>query len=354
MTGICAKITKRISAAAAMLAVCLCMLCGCAPKYREYTSFAMGSMVSAKIYAQSTEADAIFASMTDGISALDSHISATDPDSDIYRLNSGASESIDPMTADFTEKALEVCKRCGGTVDITMGAATELWGFSSGEPSLPDDAALQTALSSKGLDSVKIDKTAGKISLKAGQKLDLGAVGKGAACDKAYEALASHDCSAVVTVGGSVLLYGKAPDGSWTVGIRDPFKTANDYFAVLRFSSVNADTPVFLSTSGNYEKTFEEDGKKYHHILDPETGFPVENGLAAVTVKAGTGLEADALSTAAFVCGLNGKALDMLKSFNAEAVFVFEDGRVFVTEGIRESTDILSDGFTFIYDYDAE
>ncbi len=337
-------------------AVLTVSLSGCGKKKpNEYSSFAMGSIVTAKLYGDKTGSDALWNNMISEISSLDSRISATLPSSDISRLSQNGSATADAVTRDVLKQAVSVCKICKGTLDITMGAVTELWGFAGDEPRLPADEEIKAALRTKGIDNVIINDAAGTVDIANGQKLDLGAVGKGAACDTAYEVLRSQTGSAVVTVGGSVLMFGQAPDGkAWTAGIRDPFKTANDYFAVLSFSDTTPDRPVFLSTSGSYEKTFEENGKTYHHILDPETGYPVENGLVSVTVKAGSGLNADALSTACFVNGLNADTLGRPKSFGAEAVFVFEDGRVFVTDGLRDNIELTDGGFSVMDDYAAE
>lgn len=176
--------------------------------------------------------------------------------------------------------------------------------------------------------------------------LDLGAIGKGAACDAALECYRQSDVkAAVVAVGGSVGLYGTKPDGqAWRVSVRDPADAGG--LGVL-------DLPGgFVSTSGSYEKFFEQDGKTYCHLLDPRTGFPAESGLASVTVWCPPDMEAgypgalsDGLATACFVLGLE-DSIPLLEQYGAQALFVDEEGWVTVTAGLREHFTLTAEGYT--------
>ena len=134
-----------------------------------------------------------------------------------------------------------------------------------------------------------------------------------------------------------MLLYGQKPGGAWSVGVRDPHGAQDVYFATLTLENGAADGAIFISTSGSYEKTFTENGKTYHHILDPATGMPVQTDLVAVTAVSQSGTVSDALSTALFVNGLNGTSLGWVRTYLTGAVFVFADGRVYVTEGLRDA-----------------
>ena len=138
--------------------------------------------------------------------------------------------------------------------------------------------------------------------------------------------------SGVVSVGGSLLLLGSRER---TIAIRDPFGEVNDSFATLRLRD------CFVSTSGSYEKYFDRDGVRYHHILDPTTGYPADAGLCSVTVVCGEGLLSDALSTACFVLGIDA-SLPVLERYGAEAVFVGQDGQVTVTDGLADRFTLLS------------
>ena len=189
---------------------------------------------------------------------------------------------------------------------------------------------MRDALKDTGFGRVQFPENG--ISLPPGMQLDLGAVGKGIACDRVRAYLNSRPqiTGAVVAVGGSVVTYGQKPDGSpWKVAIVHPREEGN-YLGVLSLTGEQ-----FVSTSGDYERYVTVDGVRYHHILDPATGYPARSGLCSVTIVCGSGLLADALSTACFVLGSE-QGLDLAKSYGAEALLVEEDGTLRMTEGMRE------------------
>ena len=141
--------------------------------------------------------------------------------------------------------------------------------------------------------------------------------------------------------GSSVMSYGSKPDGSaWQVAVTDPRDTEGDYLGVVTLNGTE-----FLSTSGDYEKYFIEDGVRYHHILDPATGYPARSGLTSVTVVCDDGLNADGLSTACFVLGKE-KAEELLKKYNADGLFVDDSDHVWMTEGMKERFQLLKDTYS--------
>ena len=320
---------------------------GCGASYTERTAFAMGSVLTARIYAPEEQAETLFGRITEKVGQTDKSLSATDPTSDLYAVNAKGSANVNQYTQKIMGDIVMVCNTLNGTVDVTMGAVTELWGFSTDAPRRPDDAEIQSAMATVGIEKLLIDETNEQIVLGEGQKLDAGAFGKGAALDGAYDALHSSHYPAVVTFGGSVLLFGVPKSGgSWSVGVRDPFKEENDWFATLSITPDRDDYSGFIATSGSYEKSFTEDGVLYHHILSPETGYPVENGLVSVTIYAPGGMTGDALSTACFINGLNETTLRWLQSFGAEAVFVTKDKEYYVTDGLKDAFTLNDDSFT--------
>ena len=343
---------KRLLRIGALLCAALTLcgaLTGCAASYEERTAFAMGSVLTARLYAPKEQADDLFGRMTERVDEADRLLSANDPASELAAINAKGSANA----SDFTRKSLEsmvlMCNLLDGSVDVTMGAVTELWGFSTDAPRKPDDAALQSALATVGLQKLLIDDDNETVVLGEGQKLDPGAFGKGLALDEIAGVLHTAHYPAVVSFGGSVLLFGVPRSGKgWTVGVRDPFRGENDYFATLSFSPDKGDYRGFLSTSGSYEKNFTEDGVTYHHILSPETGYPVETGLISVTVYAEGGMAGDALSTACFVNGLNETTLQWLENFGAEAVFVYQNKEFYVTDGLRDAFTLKDDVFSEI------
>lgn len=332
---------KKTAAALSALLI-LVALCACGSQKNEYTSFAMGSVVSASLYGKDkSQTDILWNEISSDVTAADRLLSATSVGSDISRINATGSAIVDGYTVSFLQKAVLLCNTLNRRLDITLGAVTELWGFTDGTPSVPDESALKAALNTVNIDGIFIDEANRTVSVENGQKLDVGALGKGEACDIMKEKLLSSDTPACISFGGNVLVSGENPNGKngeWKIGMRDPLGSADEVFATLTLNAENG--ALCVSTSGSYEKRFEENGKSYHHIINPDTGYPVENGLVSVSVICSSGLNADALSTALFVNGLNEASALWLKSFGADAVFVFENGTVYVTDNISKNFTI--------------
>lgn len=336
-----------------VLPLCLALLvsaCGGADRSVSGASFAMGSVLTARVYTDEAAGTPLLNEIYAAAAALDGKISATDPSSEIAVLNAEGRGACGEDTLEILRSSLSLCDALNGRLDITLGAVTSLWGFASDTPRLPSAEEISAALVTKGTRKVRLEN--GAVTLGEGQKLDLGAVGKGAGCDAIRTVLDGAGVPAVISFGGTVLLYGQKPGGAWNVGVRDPFGGQEDYFATLSLQPETASDALFISTSGSYEKTFTENGKTYHHILDPDTGMPADTGLAAVTCVAENGLVADALSTALFVNGLNETSLGWVGQYLVGAVFVFADGRVYVTDGLRTAFTLTNDAFTLTDAYD--
>ena len=210
------------------------------------------------------------------------------------------------------------------------------------DPHVPETSELDALLKDVGYQKVTLDGN--KVTLAEDTTLDLGAVGKGIGCDVISDFLKDQKEveGMILNLGGSsVFAYGHKPDDSpWKVAVTDPRDTEGDYLGVITLEGGE-----FLSTSGDYEKYFMEDGKRYHHILDPKTGYPVWNGLDSVTVICDSGLLADGLSTACFVLGRE-DALKLLEKYNAEAAFVDEDKNVYLTDGLKDRFELMKNTYT--------
>lgn len=261
--------------------------------------------------------------------------------SEIYRINETAgspegvvvSERLSPILSE----CLALSEKSEGAFDITIGGVTRLWNLDVWAASenqdafeVPEEAAIRAALENCGSGKLYWEEEKSLLYLPEKMSLDLGAVGKGIALDGLLEKLQANKKvgGAVISVGGSVLVYGEKPDGSsFRIGIVNPFQPS-EYLGTLELKG-----EWCVSTSGDYERYVEKDGKRYHHIINPDTGYPAESGLCSVTVLSGSGFLSDALSTACFVLGSErGKAL--AESYGAEAVFVEKDGRISMTAGM--------------------
>lgn len=299
----------------------------------EKNFIAMGTVITTSITGEDAE------TATDEIEEIiisleEACLSRRVEESDVWRINQGAGTdvSVSRETASWIGRALDVCADSNGAFDITIGKLSGLWNIGSGEEILPDKDEIKALLDGVGYKNVFVSNTSVKIE--DTQAIDLGAIGKGIACDVIKETLDEYDINeAVISVGGSILIYSQKA----SVGIADP-DNSSQHMATIEIDD------QCVSTSGDYERFFEADGKKYHHILDPETGYPAVTDLRSVTVVCDSGLDCDALSTACFIMGYR-KSLDLLQKYNAEAVFVFDNHTLSVTDGLKDKINITSDDY---------
>lgn len=306
------------------------------------STVAMGTVITEKLYGKN-DSDKAFQIIENTINELENKISMRIPTSVISTLNeNGKAECDDELKAIFA-LCDEVREKSDGAFDITMGKVTSLWKIGEDGAAVPSEKELEKALSTVGGENVKCENST--VSIKNGQKVDLGAVGKGLACDKVKEALDETDVdSAIISVGGSVLLYGENPTSDcWTVAIRDPRGEATDALGKLKIESGT------VSTSGDYERVLEKNGKTYHHILDPKTGCPADSGLISVTVICESGILSDALSTAVFILGKE-KGMALLEEYGAQGVLVDENKDVFCTSEISSKFELTNSDYSLAGD----
>ena len=282
---------------------------------------------------------------------LDALLSRTSGSSEVSMLNGAGGEMV-PVGAEICtliQTAGDFTEATGGAFDITIAPVVSAWGFTTDSYQVPDREALQTLLESVGMEHVHL--SGGSARLDPGTMIDLGGIAKGYTADRVAEIFQEHAVPrGKVELGGNILVIGDKPDGTaWRVGVQDPKNPdeADGLVCVLNL------TDAFAVTSGSYQRYFEQDGKRYHHIIDPATGCPADSGLTSVTVVAdsarGNGTMCDALSTALFVMGED-KALDFWRSgvYDFQLVLVTEDGRVVVTEGLKDGfVEIEESGYTY-------
>lgn len=261
--------------------------------------------------------------------------------SEVSQINSqaGAPEGVElsQELSELFDICLEVSRNSDGAFDITIGNVARLWnidtwssGGESGKYKLPQSQVIYEALNNSGYEKVNIKN--GRIFIPKNMTIDLGAVGKGAALDKIDDYLEGEPSvsGAIISVGGSVLTYGAKPDGtSWNVGIVNPFDTTKN------LGVISLEGKWCISTSGDYERFVEIDGVRYHHIMDPATGYPADSGIRSVTIVTKDGALSDALSTACFILGKE-KGLELAEKYDAEALMVGDDGEIAMTDGMEK------------------
>lgn len=237
-------------------------------------------------------------------------------------------------TLDVIDKALYISKSTDGAFDITIGPIVKLWDFD--KHVVPDEKTIKENLKLVDYRNVVIDKANSTVFLKKkGMQIDLGGIEKGYAADRAVEILKKNGITAgIIAVGGEVKPFGTKPDGDvWRVGIKNPDRKTNedDVFAIVRLKD------KAISTSGGYEKFFVKEGKWYHHILNPVTGYPAYECQSVSIIENDA---PDGFPTGIFVLGPQ-KGMEVLKRLGMDAVIVDKNGKIFVTEGIRDKVELI-------------
>lgn len=327
--------------------------CGCgneAPEHVRSVDTAMGTVIQQNLYLSDSGTDCT-EDILELIRRLETDIlSWREETSEVYRVNhaAGSEEGVElsDELSQVMAQCLELSENTEGAFDVTLGSIIRLWdidswasGLTEGEYQVPDGQAIVQALARCGRNRLHAkswtDAQGGmRLTLypDTGVLLDLGAVGKGLALDYILEKIEEEPAvtGCTISVGGSVLTYGTKPDKTaWRVGIADPEDPSRN-IGVLYLEGCWC-----VSTSGDYERYVESGGVRYHHILDPSTGWPADSGLRCVTIVAKEGLISDALSTACFVLGSE-KGLELASKYGVEALFVETDGGICMTPGMEE------------------
>ncbi|MFG6347545.1 MAG: FAD:protein FMN transferase, partial [Lachnospiraceae bacterium] len=246
--------------------------------------------------------------------------------------NDGSIEfTVSDILYEILEKGLYYSEKSKGVFDITIEPESSLWDFTSDNRKVPEDTKIKEAVKLTGYKNAALEDR--KLVLeKPGMGIELGAIAKGFIADKLKEYLKENGVtSGTVNLGGNVLCIGKKPDNSpFRIGIQHPFENRNEVITAVKAEDIS------VVSSGIYERYFIQDGKMYHHILDPSTGYPYNNGLVAVTIISGKSVDGDALSTTCFAMGLE-KGLEFASSLeNVYAVFITEDEKLHYSEGFKE------------------
>lgn len=236
--------------------------------------------------------------------------------------------------AALLSEGLDITRESDGAFDIAIAPLTSLWDFTAEDPKVPDDAAIQKALPLCSSDGVTIDGQ--DITLPSDDiQFDVGAIAKGYISDRLKDFLVKKGVkSAIINLGGNVLCIGSKPDGTpFKIGIQKPFADRNETEAVMDITGKS------VVSSGIYERCFKQGGKLYHHILNPKTGYPYENGLISVTIISDQSVDGDALSTTCFALGLE-DGLKFAEKKGVQAVFITEDYELHYTDGFQDEINV--------------
>ena len=317
-----------------LAALLLLTLAGCEaqPKSLARTDYLLDTVVTLTLYgARDEDLDAAFAE----IRRLSDLLDAYSPTSDLGRLEAAAGRepvSVSHETMALLRFAREMYDKTGGYLDVTVGPLIDLWDIRNGGHR-PTAEELSAALGLLGMDALVLDEAAGRAYLsRPGMRLDLGALAKGYIADAVKALLLRRGVqSGVLDLGRNILLIGEKPGHApFSIGIQSP-TSAGELLRVLALRDKS------LVTSGTYERYFDCDGQRYHHVLDPFTGYPADRGLLAVTILSDSSLWGDALSTACLLLGAE-KGLALVDTIpEADALFVLADGTMVTTAGFPQT-----------------
>ena len=305
------------------------------------TETLLHTAVSIQIYHPDQEAvmDKVF----DYMKEMESQFSTNLKGSDVYKINQAAGKEavkVKPETFEVIQRAKKIAKDSDGLFDVTIGALTNLWKIGDEAARVPDKSEIDRAIKHINYEKITLDEAKQTVKLEdEAMALELGGISKGYIGSGVVDILEKHGVTtAIINLGGNVAVMGTNPNNKdgWNVGVQDPDKVRGDIVGTQRV----IDGAVV--TSGIYERYLEQDGKKYHHIMDPKTGYPLENDISGVTVFAPTSFDGDSYSTALFLMGIE-DGLDFInRSEGFEVVYIDKDKGVHLSDGLVDSFELTN------------
>lgn len=314
---------------------------GCSKTYESsadvpvvQTELLLGTVCKITIYDHAS--DAAFKEAFQRLKEIEDSMSLHSETSEIAKINKHAGKQPVTVSRDtFTviQEALRIAKLSNGAFDPTIGPLVKAWDIGGNNPRKPSEDEIDSLLGLIDWNAVVLDEKTSSVYLpKEHMMLDLGGIAKGYAADEVAKILHEHKVEkAIINLGGNVLTMGRKADGSlWRIAIQNPEWERGGYVIVTQLDAIS------LVTSGPYERYLDIDGVRYHHILDTETGYPVESNITSASILMPSSFTADALSTAVYSLGLK-DGLSLIESMiGVEAIFLTDDYRVIVSKGIEE------------------
>ncbi len=290
----------------------------------------------------------IFTNSAKKLNTIENKMSVNIPSSEVCKINDNAglqAVSVSPETFFVVNKGKYYSSLSDGHFDITIGPLVNLWGIGSENARIPSDDEIRNSLSSINFQNVHLNDLSNSVELKDyDMQLDLGAIAKGYAADTIRDYLQSENVqSALINLGGNIYALGSKPGADyWNIGIQNPTDIRGAYVGIVHV------TNKCVVTSGIYERFFIDNDQRYHHILNPFTGYPVNNELASVSIIADHSIDADGLSTSVFSLGIT-KGSDLLESIEGvDAIFITKDNDVYMTSGLHDKFTITNSDFVLM------
>lgn len=327
------RIAIKTIAAVLMLIITVLFIVSCEndvyTKVVEET-FAMDTIITYTLYGKNqTEA---VSRINAEVVRLENMLSVTNEQSEISKINSanGVAQNVSDKIIGIITAAQKISEASDGAFDITVYPLVKLWGFTTDKTAVPDKERINDTMLTVNYENIVVDEKNNTVMLPKDYMLDLGGIAKGYTGEVIAQIIKGNEdiTGAVVSLGGNVQTVGSKEDGSdWTVAVEHPDGGA---FGMLKVGETS------VITSGGYQRNFEQDGKVYHHIIDPKTGYPAESDILSAVIVCEDGAKGDALSTASFILGYK-KAADLHKSIGGyDFVFLLDDGRVIISENLKQ------------------
>ena len=310
------------------------------------TSYALGTIINLR--ACGSNGEKAIEEAINKLNDIDDKMSAFKEDSEISRITSKAginAEIVSKETYLVVKKAVEYSKILEGTFDPTIRPLVELWNIGTKEEVIPKKSQIEEILKLVNYNDVILDESNHSIMLKnKKQALDVGGIAKGFAADEVRDIFYKNNIkSALIDLGGNIFALGSKEDGTpWKVGIQNPFKPRGEFIGILSIKNKS------VVTSGNYEKYFMKDGKKFHHIIDPKTGYPSQSKIISATIISDNSIDGDGLSTGVYILGID-KAMKIIEDIEGiDAIFITEDKKVYKTSHVNKYIFTLTDAEFFL------
>lgn len=308
----------------------------------KLSGYAMGTSYTVSIVAKESEARALDGEVRTAIEDVNLAMSTYLPRSDVSRFNDSPVDgwiAVSPMTAEVVTLALEIAEASGGAFDPTIGPLVDLWGFGPSETTdqVPAEEEIESALSMVGWQAIEVDNTANKLRKSEPREIDLSGIAKGYAVDQVADMLEARGITSyLVEIGGEMRFAGTKPEGEpWRVAIETPDSEQRSVYRVLDV------TEGSMATSGDYRNFFEQDGMRYSHTLDPQTGHPIRHDLVSATVLGDRSVLSDAYATAFLVMGAE-DAAQLANQLDLAVYLIQRDG-----DG---DTETLSERFEALFE----
>lgn len=308
------------------------------------TEMLMGTVISVTLYDSTDES--ILDKVFDKVKNLEETFSINETGTEVDKINDNA--GIEPVkvsddTIEVVKEGIYYSDLSHGKFDITIGPLVKLWNIPDRPTEdIPTQDELNLVLPLTNYKDVVIDEANKTVFLtRPGMMLDLGGIAKGYAADVISKMLTDEGVkSAIIDLGGNIFAHGEKVSGdAWKIGIQNPFSNRGEIVGAISVKNKS------IVTSGIYERYIEVDGVKYHHILNPETGYPYENDIAGITIISDKSTTGDALSTSVFALGIEEGMKFVEELDDVDAIFVTKEKGIYVTSGIRDNFELRDENF---------